>query len=80
MIDGGEATLRRHLECASHIKLNNNNNIKQLTTMIYFFSSSRKDDKLVHPVTVSTTNEKRAFALAVINFKKHSLKGTPIKI
>lgn len=45
--------------------------------MIYFFSSSRKDDKLTHPVTVSTNSERRAYALAVLNFTKHRLKGSP---
>lgn len=46
--------------------------------MIYFYKSSRKDDKLVHPVTVCAHNERRAFTLAVINFKKNSLKGSPV--
>lgn len=45
--------------------------------MIYFFKSSRKDDKLKHPVTISTNNEKRAYALAIINFAKNGLKGSP---
>lgn len=45
--------------------------------MIYFYKSSRKDDKLVHPVTISTTSERRAFALALINFKKNGLNGSP---
>ena len=45
--------------------------------MIYFFKSSRKDDKLVHPVTICASNEKRAFALALINFVKNGLKGSP---
>lgn len=46
--------------------------------MIYFFNSSRKDDKLIHPVTISTNcGERRAFALALINFAKHGLKGSP---
>lgn len=48
--------------------------------MIYFFKSSRKDDKLVHPVTVCAGNERRAYALAVLNFKKNSLNGTPMRI
>ena len=45
--------------------------------MIYFFDSSRKSDKLVHPVTVCSTSERRAFAMALINFKKNRLKGSP---
>lgn len=45
--------------------------------MIYFFNSSRKDDKLTHPVTVSTNSERRAYALAVLNFAKNRLKGSP---
>lgn len=45
--------------------------------MIYFFKSSRKSDKLSHPVTVCAANERRAFALALINFKKHGLIGSP---
>ena len=45
--------------------------------MIYFFRSSRKSDKLSHPVTVCANNERRAFALALINFKKNGLLGSP---
>ena len=45
--------------------------------MIYFFKSSRKSDKLSHPVTVCASNERRAFALALINFKKNGLLGSP---
>ena len=45
--------------------------------MIYFFKSSRKDDKLTHPITICASNEKRAFALALINFVKNGLKGSP---
>lgn len=45
--------------------------------MIYFFKSSRKDDKLTHPVTICAPNEKRAFALALVNFLKNDLKGSP---
>ena len=48
--------------------------------MIYFYNSSRKDDKLVHPVTVSTNSERRAYAFAVLNFKKNNLKGTHKRI
>lgn len=45
--------------------------------MIYFYKSSRKSDKLQHPVTICAGNERRAFALAVINFVKNGLKGSP---
>lgn len=45
--------------------------------MIYFYNSSRKSDKLSHPVTVCAKNERRAYALAVINFTKNGLKGSP---
>lgn len=45
--------------------------------MIYFFKSSRKSDKLVHPLTICARNERRAYALAVINFVKNGLKGSP---
>ena len=46
--------------------------------MIYFYTSSRKSDKLSHPITISTNgSERRAYALAVINFAKNGLKGSP---
>ena len=45
--------------------------------MIYFFKSSRKSDRLVHPITICAGNEKRAFALALINFLKNGYKGSP---
>ena len=45
--------------------------------MIYFFGSSRKSDKLQHPVTVCAANERRAIALAIINFAKNGYKGSP---
>lgn len=45
--------------------------------MIYFFKSSRKSDKLSHLVTVCAANERRAFALALLNFKKNGLTGSP---
>lgn len=49
----------------------------KLTTMIYLFKSSRKDDKLTHPVFVYANSERRAFGMALVNFKKHGLKGSP---
>jgi len=51
--------------------------IKLITIMIYFFKSSRKSDKLSHPVTVCANNERRATALAILNFAKHGYKGSP---
>lgn len=45
--------------------------------MIYFFSSSNKKDKLSHPVTIITSSKRKAYALAVMNFKKNKLIGTP---
>ena len=45
--------------------------------MIYFFNSSRKDDKLNHPLTICTSSERRAYALATLNFVKNGLKGSP---
>ncbi len=48
--------------------------------MIYFYKSSRKSDKLSHPVTICANSERRAFALALINFKKNSYKGSPRRI
>lgn len=48
--------------------------------MIYFFKSSRKSDKLSHPITVSTSSERRAFAMALVNFKKNGLKGSPVLV
>ena len=45
--------------------------------MIYFFKSSRKSDRLIHPITICAGNEKRAFALALMNFLKNGLKGSP---
>ena len=48
--------------------------------MIYFFKSSRKSDKLSHPITICTSNERRAFALALINFTKNGFKGSPKRI
>lgn len=45
--------------------------------MIYFFKSSRKSDKLSHPITICANNERRATALAIINFTKNGYKGSP---
>lgn len=48
--------------------------------MIYFYESTNKRDKLTHPLTISTTSERRAYALAVINFKKNRFNGSPKRI
>lgn len=48
--------------------------------MIYFYSSTNKRDKLEHPLTISTTNERRAYALAVLNFAKNGMIGSPKRI
>ena len=48
--------------------------------MIYFYESSNKRDKLTHPLTISTTSERRAYALAVLNFAKHNMIGSPKRI
>lgn len=48
--------------------------------MIYFYESTNKRDKLTHPLTISTTNERRAYALAVINFAKNGMVGSPKRI
>lgn len=45
--------------------------------MIYFFNSTRKADKLSHPIIICAANEHRATALAIINFTKNGLKGSP---
>ena len=48
--------------------------------MIYFYKSTNKRDKLTHPLTISSANEKRAYALAVINFAKNRMIGSPKRI
>ena len=48
--------------------------------MIYFYESTNKRDKLTHPLTISTTSERRAYALAVINFAKNHMIGSPKRI
>ena len=63
----------------SQNKIFNKNNLK-FTTMIYFYESTNKRDKLIHPLTISTTSERRAYALAVINFLKNHMIGSPKRI
>ena len=60
-------------------KIFNNYNLK-FTTMIYFYESTSKKDKLVHPLTIITSGEHRAYALAVLNFAKHNMLGSPKRI
>lgn len=49
--------------------------------MIYFYESTNKADKLQHPLTISTnSSERRAYALAVVNFKKNHFNGSPKRI
>ena len=48
--------------------------------MIYFYESTNKRDKLTHPLIISTSNERRAYALAVLNFAKHNMVGSPKRI
>ncbi len=48
--------------------------------MIYFYDSTNKRDKLTHPLTISTTSERRAYALAVLNFAKNGMFGSPKRI
>lgn len=49
--------------------------------MIYFYESTNKCDKLNHPLTISTNgSERRAYALAVINFRKNNMHGSPKRV
>ena len=49
--------------------------------MIYFFNSTNKADKLQHPVTISTNGgERHAYALAVFNFRKNNMYGSPKRV
>ena len=45
--------------------------------MIYFYNSTNKRDKVKNPITIVTTSERRAFAMALINFRKHNYIGSP---
>lgn len=47
--------------------------------MIYFYNSSIKNE-LTYPVTVCANSEKQAFAMCLINFTKHKMKGSPVRI
>lgn len=46
---------------------------------IYFYTSSRKSDKCSQ-ITILSSTLRRAYALAVVQFKKHNYKGTPRRI
>ena len=48
--------------------------------MIYFFNSTNKKDKLKSPITVLSNSSRKAFAMALINFKSHGYKGSPKEI
>ena len=49
--------------------------------MIYFFNSTNKADKLKHPIIVSTNgSERRAYILAVFNFRKNNMYGSPKRV
>lgn len=46
--------------------------------MIYFFNSTNKKDKINHPIVISTNGgANKAYALAVFNFVKHNMLGSP---
>ena len=46
--------------------------------MIYFFSSTNKKDKVEHPILISTNGgANKAYALAVFNFAKNNMIGSP---
>ena len=46
--------------------------------MIYFFNSTNKRDKIKSPILVSTNGGvNKAYALAVFNFAKNSMIGSP---
>lgn len=46
--------------------------------MIYFFKSTNKKDKIKHPILISTNGGvNKAYALAIINFAKHRMFGSP---
>ena len=48
--------------------------------MIYFYESTNKRDNLTHPRIISSRTERKAYALAVINFRKHFMVGSPKRI
>lgn len=48
--------------------------------MIYFFKSSRKSDKINKPITICSSSERRATAIAIVKFIEWGYKGSPVKI
>lgn len=46
---------------------------------IYFYTSSRKSDKCSQ-ITVLSSTERRAYGLALMQFKHHHYRGTPKRI
>lgn len=48
--------------------------------MMYFYNSSNKEDKIKNPITIVTSNLRRAETMAVIKFKEWGYKGSPIRI
>lgn len=46
---------------------------------LYIFKSSRKSDNITR-LSIWTNSERKAIALAIINFAKHGAKGSPIQI
>lgn len=46
--------------------------------MIYFFNSTSKRDKIKNPILVSTNGgANKAYSLAVFNFAKNNMFGSP---
>ena len=48
--------------------------------MMYFYRSSDSKDKIKNPITIVTSNIKRAENMAIIKFKEWGYKGSPIRI
>lgn len=46
---------------------------------LYIFKSSRKSDNITR-LSIWTNSERKAIALAIINFAKHGAKGSPVQI
>ena len=46
--------------------------------MIYLFNSTNKKDKIKNPILILTNGgANKAYALAVFNFAKHNMIGSP---
>ena len=48
--------------------------------MMYFYRSSDSKDKINNPITIVTSNLRRAETMAIIKFKEWGYKGSPIRI